>query len=158
MSRKTILMGCLVHITEFEGIWLWRNWSGIWPSVWLVGIQFLHLSQGMMNSLNCGIQRIPSSLFSEPNITKEFVIPIPLNSFEFREPNSPFRNNITIDVFLHYFSIEAPLHSSLLVEFSQRPLNAWFSPISGFHLNHGVLSVISYFTVWLTFYCFMIGC
>ena len=65
----------------------WRNWNGIWPCVWSEGIQFLHLSQWMMNSLNCGIQRIPSSSSREPNITKEFVIQILLNFANQTTPN-----------------------------------------------------------------------
>ena len=61
-----------MELESIEGIWLWRNWNGFWQEVWLVGIQFLHLSLGMMNSLNCGIQKIPSCSFHEPNITKKF--------------------------------------------------------------------------------------
>ena len=71
----------------------------VWPHICLVGIEILHLSQRMMNSLNFGIQWnskdsikfIPRTKHQQEIWSKKFVIPIPSNSFEFRKPNSPLR-------------------------------------------------------------------
>ena len=81
-----------MELESIEGIGL------EFDNAWLVGIQFIHLSQGMINSLNYGIQKIPSSSFLEPNITNEFVVPIPSNFFGFRKPNTPSTLSI---YFLH---------------------------------------------------------